>query len=77
MVEANPSVLNAGETDIVVSATVTDDTGVTFVIAFAYDPSTGNQIGTETELTLQSGDNLNGIYTGTIVLTPEIRDGPY
>ena len=68
LVQVNPFLLNTGETNIVVTATVTDDGGVIDVVVTA-----------ETPLTLESGDSQNGIYTGTVVipLAPDIIDGLY
>ena len=77
LVQVNPLVLNTGQTDVAVTATVTDDTGVTSVLAVPYDVNEGSAITSETTLTLESGDNLNGTYTGTIVIPPEIIDGQY
>jgi len=79
LVQVNPLVLNTGETNIVVTATVTDDGGVIDVVAVPYDVNEGWAITAETPLTLESGDSQNGIYTGTVVipLAPDIIDGLY
>jgi hypothetical protein len=73
----NPTILNAGQTDVVVDATVTDDSGVTAVEAIAFDSSTGNFVSSQITLTLATGDTLNGTYRGTIVIQPSISDGQY
>lgn len=79
LVQVNPFLLNTGETNIVVTATVTDDGGVIDVVAVPYDVNEGWAITAETPLTLESGDSQNGIYTGTVVipLAPDIIDGLY
>jgi hypothetical protein len=79
LVQVNPFLLNTGETNIVVTATVTDDGGVIDVVAVHYDVNEGWAITAETPLTLESGDSQNGIYTGTVVipLAPDIIDGLY
>ena len=72
-VEINPLVLSADESDVIVRATVTDDGGVTRVFAGAWDPTITDVY--ETEMTLVSGDNLNGTWTGTIVIPFGISGG--
>jgi hypothetical protein len=75
-VGVSPSSLNTGENDIVVNATVTDGTGVTSVSAVLID-SEGWIVTDVTSLTLESGDSLNGTYTGTVVVPPDASDGQY
>jgi hypothetical protein len=79
LVAASPTTLYAGQTDVKVDANIIDDSGagVTYASALAYVPSTGEYVGSETALTLISGNMLNGIFSGTLVIPPSIIDGTY
>jgi hypothetical protein len=72
----NTETLAGTETDLKVTATVTDDTGVTSVHAFLFDPLLGTG-GNETVLTLISGTDLDGTYQGTMFIPLDVNNGDY
>lgn len=73
---SNTDVLQGTETDLKVTATITDATGVTAVYALLFDPLLGT-VGVQTMLSLISGTELNGTYQGTMVIPMDVINGDY
>ena len=68
--------LSGTETNLYITATITDETGITAVYALLFDPGLGLTYA-ETLLSLSSGTNLDGLYSGTMDIPLDVPNGTY